>query len=188
MVGIIGRLVREKGYLELFEAMRSVMAHSNKIWLVIVGNEEPQKDDRISPDSFKQYGIAERVRYLGSREDVPEILSCCDIYTLPSWREGFPRSAIEAAAMALPIVATNIRGCRQVVDHEINGLIVPHRNAKELEKALMLLIDSPALRREMGQRGYEKSRREYDEQRVCRLVINSYRELLSAKQHLCFKH
>ena len=74
----------------------------------------------ISPDSFKRYGIGDRTKYLGQREDIPELLFCSDIYTLPSWREGFPRSAIEATAMALPVIATNVRGCRQVVEDEVN--------------------------------------------------------------------
>ena len=181
VVGIIGRLVREKGYLELFEAMQKIMADNDKVWLIIIGPEEPEKTDRISADTFRQYGIEKRTKYLGLREDVPELLACIDIYTLPSWREGFPRSAIEAAAMALPIVATNIRGCRQVVEDGVNGLLVPVRNPAALRDVLLKFVYQPLLAKKMGQAGYEKSRREFDEQRICDIVVNTYNELLNKK-------
>jgi glycosyltransferase involved in cell wall biosynthesis len=181
VVGIIGRLVKEKGYLELFQAMQAIMAANDKVWLVVIGPEEPEKANSISIDAPKEYGIETRTRWLGSREDIPELLACCDIYTLPSWREGFPRSAIEAAAMGLPIVATNIRGCRQVVENGQNGILVGVRNVAEIEKALIKLIDDPQLRREMGVSGYQKARREFDEQKVCKLVLDTYKQLLDKK-------
>lgn len=178
VVGIIGRLVKEKGYLDLFEAMRNVMDENQKVWLVVIGPEEPEKTDRIPTDIFKKYGIEKRTRWLGHREDVPELLACCDIYTLPSWREGFPRSAIEAAAMALPIVATNIRGCRQVVEDGVTGLLVPLGDSGALASAINQLVVDGELRRKMGRTGYEKARREFDEQNVCRIVLDTYKQLL----------
>jgi len=181
VVGIIGRLVREKGYLELFEAFKHIMSKHDNVWLVIVGPEEPEKADRISAETFKEYGIESRVRWLGGREDIPEILSCCDIYTLPSWREGFPRSAIEASAMSLPIVTTNIRGCRQVVDDGINGVLVSLKNADELEKALTLFIEDEGLRKRMGVAGYNKAQEEFDEKKVCQIVMDTYEELSSRR-------
>ena len=181
VVSIIGRLVREKGYLELFEAMRSVMANNDNVWLLIIGAQEPEKTGRLSSQALAEYGIAERTRYLGIREDIPELLACCDIYTLPSWREGFPRSAIEATAMALPVVATNIRGCRQVVDDGINGLLVPLRDSASLVMALEKLIADNILRRKMGRAGYEKSRRQFNEVRVCDVVLDTYNRLLAWK-------
>ena len=179
VIGIIGRLVKEKGYLELFEAIKPVMAANDKVWLVIIGPEEPDKSDRISPDSFKKYGIAHRTVWLGGREDIPELLSCCDIYTLPSWREGFPRSAIEASAMGLPIVATNIRGCRQVVDDGVNGLLIPVHDIAKLEAAITTLVNTPELRERMSKASYQKSRKEFDEKKVCRIVIETCQKALS---------
>lgn len=178
VVGIIGRLVKEKGYLELFEAMRNIVAERDDIWLVIIGPEEPEKPDRISHDTFVEYGLAERTRWLRSRDDIPELLACFDIYALPSWREGFPRSAIEAACMRLPIVTTNIRGCRQVVENGVNGLLVPFKDASALETAIRHLIDDPDLRRRFGVAGFERSRREFDERRICATVLNAYAECL----------
>jgi len=182
VVGIIGRLVREKGYLELFAAMRHIMAADERVWLLIIGPEEPAKRDRISADTFTEYGIAARTRWLGRRRDIPEVLASCDIYALPSWREGFPRSAIEAAAMRLPIVATNIRGCRQVVTNGVNGLLVPLRDPAALEQALRRLIDDAPLRKRLGQAGYQRARREFDERRTCQIVLDTYAGQLEKHQ------
>jgi glycosyltransferase involved in cell wall biosynthesis len=143
---------------------------------MVIGPEEPEKADRISQAILAHYGIAERTRWLGSRDDIPELLACCDIYTLPSWREGFPRSAIEAAAMGLPIVATDIRGCRQVVKDGTNGFLVPVRNIGLLGSAIKRLIADEDLRARMGRAGCEKARREFDEQKVCQIVLDTYRD------------
>jgi len=178
VIGIIGRLVLEKGFLELFKAFKNVITEKENVWLVIIGPEEPEKTYRISADTFKEYGIKERIVYLGSRDDIAEILSCIDIFTLPSWREGFPRSAIEASAMGLPVVATNIRGCRQVVEDGKTGFLTTLFSVEELEKALLRLITDEKLRLVLGRRGYEKSRREFDESKVCRIVIDTYIKFL----------
>ena len=83
--------------------------------------------------------------------------------------------------MALPIVATNIRGCRQVVADGINGFLVPVHDVRQLEAALKKLIDDPEMRHNMGCAGYHKARKEFDERRVCKIVIETYNHLLSAK-------
>ncbi len=178
VVGIIGRLVKEKGYLELFGAMQRIMAGNDNVWLVVIGPEEPEKADGISAHTLREYGIETKTRWLGSRDDISELLACCDIYSLPSWREGFPRSAIEATAMRLPIVATNVRGCRQVVEDGVNGLLVPLKNIDALTSAIKKLIEDQQVRLKMGQAGYEKARREFDEQNVCKIVLDTYKQLL----------
>lgn len=184
VVGIIARLVREKGYLELFEAFKNIIAKHDNVWLVMIGAEATEKSDSISADKFKEYGIESRTLWLGGRQDIPEILSCCDIYTLPSWREGFPRSAIEAAAMGLPIVVTDIRGCRQVVDDGVNGFLVSLRDVNELETALTTLICDEELRGKMGQAGNIRAQREFDERNVCQIIVNTYHDLISEKLNL----
>ncbi len=182
IIGIIGRLVREKGYLELFAAFRELIEKHSNLWLMIVGPEEPQKSDRISGQTFKDYNIESRTLWLGYRSDIPELLACWDIYCLPSWREGFPRSAIEAAAMGLPIVTTNIRGCRQVVEDNDNGFLVPLKDINALAQALETLVTSYDLRLKMGQAGYDKSRREFDEKKICLTVLKTYSDCMRLKK------
>ncbi len=180
VLGILGRLVKEKGFLELFQSIKPLMDQYENLWLVIIGPEESEKSDRISGHTFQEYGIGNRTIWLGLQphKEVPSLFSCFDIYTLPSWREGFPRSAIEAAAMGLPIVTYNIRGSRQVVNDGVNGFLVPLHNISALTEALNKLIKDPALRQKMGQAGYERAQVEFDEQKVCKIVLDTYEEEL----------
>jgi glycosyltransferase involved in cell wall biosynthesis len=102
-----------------------------------------------------------------------------DIFVLASYREGFPRSAMEAAAMSVPVVATDIRGCRQVVDHRQTGLLVPVRNSAALAEAIGELAVRPELRATMGAAGATKARAQFDQRSVIDTTLRTYRELLS---------
>lgn len=183
LVCINARLVREKGYIELVEAMSTLMVKYHHLWLLVIGSREPSKTDNLSVELFNQKEIRERTILLSNRNDIPELLACADIFVLPSWREGFPRSAIEAAAMALPIVTTNTRGCRQVVEHGKNGLLVSPKNVNELKDAMDTLISNPNMRISMGQAGYQKAQHEFDEQKVFQIVLQTYTECLKEKNN-----
>src|SRR5437764_49112 len=117
------------------------------------------------------------VRFLGHRDDPERLYAAFDIYALASHREGFPRSAMEAAASALPIVASDIRGCREVVEHERTGLLVPVRDPEELEAAISRLAGDPLLRRRLGEAAVAKARAEFDQQRVIERTLDAYAQL-----------
>jgi len=102
-----------------------------------------------------------------------------DIYVLASYREGFPRSAMEAAAMRLPIVATDVRGCRQVVEPGTTGLLVPPRDPAGLADAIAALAVDTERRLRMGAAGREKALREFDQQRCIDLTLSVYRSLIA---------
>ena len=141
VVGAIGRLVVEKGYRELFAAWETLRTEHPDAVLVVVGPSQPDKADGLDQatlDAAEAIGV----RFTGMRDDVERIYHALDVYALLSHREGFPRSAMEAAACGLPIVATDIRGCRQVVDHDRTGLLVPPRDPHAL--ATEMLRFSPA--------------------------------------------
>ena len=162
VVGLVGRLVREKGYREVFEATRRLTREHPNVMFVVVGPTDLDKDDAITQ---AEIDLAEReagVRFLGARNDVAELYLAMDIYVLASYREGFPRSAMEAAAMGLPIVATDIRGCRQVVDHDTTGLLVGVRDVDGLAAAIGTLIIDRDLRRTMAVTAREKANRDFD--------------------------
>ena len=135
VVGAVGRLVWEKGYGELFAAAEQLRRRCPEVTVVVAGPSEPGKADGIEPAAMAA-AESSGVRFLGHRSDVEDLYAACDIYVLASHREGFPRSAMEAAAMGLPIVATDIRGCRQVVEHGATGLLVPPRDAAALTDAM----------------------------------------------------
>ena len=177
VVGAVGRLVWEKGYAELFAAAEMLRDGGPPIRVVVVGPPDPDKTDGIGP-SEQAAAEAAGVTFLGYQEHIEELYPAFDIYALASHREGFPRSAMEAAALGLPIVATDIRGCREVVDHGTTGLLVPVRDPVALAAALRRLATDAPGRAAMGRRGQEKARRQFDQQRVIDLTLEVYDRLL----------
>jgi len=102
-----------------------------------------------------------------------------DLYVLASHREGFPRSAMEAAAMRIPIVATDVRGCREVVEHGITGLLVPPRNALALADAIATLAVDRSKRERMGEAARRKALRDFDQQQCIDITLATYGRQLS---------
>ena len=132
VVGTVGRLVAEKGYRELFDVAGRLPSN---VRMVVVGGEDPDKPDALAAELLRRADDAGVVR-LGHRDDVDRVLGALDVFVLASHREGQPRAAMEAAATGLPVIATDIRGCRQVVDHEVTGVLVPVGDAAALETAI----------------------------------------------------
>jgi glycosyltransferase involved in cell wall biosynthesis len=117
------------------------------------------------------------VEYLGEVSDVRSILAAADVMVLPSYyREGTPRSLLEAGAMGKPIITTDNVGCREVVDQGVNGLLVPVKNARALAEAMMCMLEDPERRRRMGAAGREKIVREFDESIVIQRCMDVYRK------------
>ena len=143
VIGMVGRLVKEKGYLEAFEAFKLVLKKFPKTLLLVVGPEEPEKRDAFSKTIVKNFGIDNNVIFLGERADVDELYALMDIFVLASHREGFPRTVIEAMAMKKTIIATDIRGCREAIDSGKNGMLVPVKNTSKLAEAIIFLLDNP---------------------------------------------
>jgi glycosyltransferase involved in cell wall biosynthesis len=179
LVGAVGRLVREKGYLELFEAVRRARVDHPDLRLVVVGPSEPDKADGISAAEI-EHAQRDGVIFLGHRDDVDQLYTAMDVYVLASHREGFPRSAMEAAAMGLPILATDIRGCRQVVDHGVTGLLATLGDVERLADGLRVLVGDPSRREAMGRAAIVKARREFDQRTQIELTLSVYRARLAA--------
>ena len=178
MVGFVGRLVQEKGILDLLEAARSVASAVPDVRFVIVGPYDQDKPDGLQPDVAERYGAAERCRFLGLRQDMPELYALMDVLVLPSYREGFPRAPMEASAMGVPVVATDIRGCREAVKPGINGLLFPVGDPAALADALITLLHDPERRARMGAAGRDMAEDLFDEQRVFERVLREYERLL----------
>jgi glycosyltransferase involved in cell wall biosynthesis len=178
VVGFVGRLVVEKGVRELLEAARAVRARVPKAVFLFVGGSDEEKAGSLHPDAAREAGVAEACVFAGVRHDMPELYRAMDVFALPSYREGFPRAPMEAAAMGLPCVLTDVRGCRQVVTHGRNGFLVPVGDALALAEALLTLLIDPALGRRLGEEGRRRARREFDEQRVFATVLAEYERLL----------
>jgi glycosyltransferase involved in cell wall biosynthesis len=178
VVGTVGRLVAEKGYRELFAAVRRL--DPSRYVLVVIGAEDPDKRDALSKDLLAR-ARADGVRFLGHRDDVDALYAAMDVFVLASHREGYPRAAMEAAAMGLPVVATDIRGCREVVQPGQNGLVVPLRDASSIADSIVLLGNSAGLRAAMGGAGRALARDRFDERNVARTVLDTYGEVAERK-------
>jgi len=168
VVGSVGRLVAEKGFPELFEAARELPP---RCVVVVVGPDEPDKRDGLTADMARTAG---RVRLLGFRDDVERLYAAFDVFVLASHREGYPRAAMEAAAAGLPLVVTDVRGCRQVVDDGVNGYLVSPRDPGALAEAISRAAADPERRRAMGRASRAKAEADFDERRVVRTVLAAY--------------
>ena len=179
IIGAVGRLVEGKGYRELFAAMRHVRRRHPQAQLLVVGPRDDAKPDAIPETIMDGLGDGDGIRFLGLRHDVERLYAAMDLYVLASHREGFPRSAMEAAALQLPIVATDIRGCRQVVDHGHNGLLVPPRAPTALAHALSELVADPTRRASMAEASRAKALASFDDRTQVRITLDIYERLLA---------
>lgn len=176
VIGMIGRLVAEKGYLDAFAAAKLVAAREPRARFIFIGGFE-NKPDAIREDELERQDVAHVARFLGHRDDVEQLYAAMDLFMLPSHREGMPRALMEAAAMGKACVATDVRGCRQTVEHGVTGLLVPARDPEALADAILKLLADPAIRTRMGDAGRAKARAEFDENSVISAILDTYERL-----------
>ena len=179
VVGFVGRLVEEKGILDLLEAAKVVSEAIPEVQLLIVGPYDEEKPDALRPDVAERYGVAERCHFLGMRHDMPELYALMDVLVLPSYREGFPRAPMEASAMGVPSVVTDIRGCREAVDPGVNGLLFAAGDSDALSRALIELLRNAERRATMAAAGRAMAEEHFDEQKVFGRVLDEYERLLA---------
>ncbi|MBE3584479.1 MAG: glycosyltransferase family 4 protein [Limnochordaceae bacterium] len=176
VISIVARLTFEKGYGELVKALAQL---ADLEWnALFIG-----ADEGAGPwirNALAESGLEGRVRLLGERSDVEQLLSISDVYVLPSYREGVPRSVIEAQAMRVPAVVTDVRGCREVVSDGVTGLLVPPKDPNALALALRRLLLEPALRRQLGEQARRRMELEFDEERVFERIAAAYESVLNA--------
>lgn len=181
VIGFVGRLVAEKGMIELARAVQQVQSRVGPVTLLIVGGVDREKADALTPEDIQAAAGATTCVFAGVRQDMPEMYALMDIFALPSYREGFPRAAMEASAMGAPCVVTDVRGCREAVEHGRNGLLTPLRDVDALADALVRLVRDNDLRAAMGAAGRSMARERFDEQQVFQRVIGAYRRVLREK-------
>ena len=168
---LIARMLRDKGVGEFVEAARLLRRHWPMAEFCLLGLVDVQNPAAISRDEMDAWVAEGVVSYLGVSDDVRAQIAVSDCVVLPSYREGTPRSLLEAAAMARPIITTDAVGCRQVVDDGVNGYLCKVGDAVDLaEKMNRMLSLSIDQRRQMGKNGRLKMEREFDE----KLVIKKY--------------
>lgn len=181
VIGFVGRLVAEKGVIELARAVQQVQSRFGPVALLVVGGVDREKADALTPEDIQAAAGTATCVFAGVRQDMPDMYALMDIFALPSYREGFPRAPMEASAMGVPCVVTDVRGCREAVEHGRNGLLTPLRAVDALADALERLLRDDRLRAAMGDAGRSVACERFDEQQVFQRVIGAYRRLLHEK-------
>lgn len=164
LVGGVGRRVAEKGIAEFAAAARTLAGKARFVW---IGPDDPDKPDAVRSDEAG-------VEFLGERSDMPAVYSALDVFALPSHREGFSRSSMEAAACGLPSVLTDIRGCREIGAHERELLLVPPHDVRALTSAIERLILNVQLRADLGRAARGRALTEFDQRAVARASLETY--------------
>jgi len=135
----VGRLVRDKGINELIAAFQQLSANHHKVKLLLVGNYE-QDLDPLLPETLQIIENDENVIAVGFQQDVRPFFAVSNALVFPSYREGFPNVVLQAGAMGLPSIVTDINGSNEIIEQDINGLIVPSKDAKAIEKAMEIYL------------------------------------------------
>ena len=177
---MVSRLMRAKGVLEFAAASRAVRLEDPTVTFLLVGPADTESLDALTAPELDE--VRGSLTWVGERDDVKEILELADIFVFPSfYREGIPRVLLEAASMGLPLVAADVPGSREVVEHEVNGLLVPPHDPRALAQAVLRLTASPELRARFGASSRARAVWHFDLSVIAERTELLYRRLLAAK-------
>lgn len=174
------RMLRDKGLCELIEAFKILRPkYEGKIELVLAGSCGDANKTAVTEEELRGWLIEGYISWVGNQKNMYPLYVDCDIVVLPSYREGLPKSLIEACAVGRPIVTTNVPGCRECVDEGINGYLVPDRNSKELADAIEKLILDADKRKIYGLASRKKAEQDFSIENVIKKTFSIYESLLS---------
>ena len=170
------RLLNDKGIREFVEAARLLETRED-VEFTVVGCPDPGNPESVSGMTLRQFQSSASISWRGFREDMALEYSNADIYVLPSYREGFPKTIMEASASGLPTITTDVPGCRDAVVHGVTGFVVPKRRASALGVAIETLLDEPELRSEMGLNAREHAVANFDQDVIASRHVDIYESL-----------
>ncbi len=176
VVSFIGRIVRDKGMVELAEAWTALRDERPDLHLMVVGPFEPE--DPVPADVAALFHRDPRVHLTGEVYDTAPLFAATDVFVLPTYREGLPTVLLEAAAMEAPVVATCVPGCVDAVDDGVTGILVPVHDGRALADAIRRYLDDPALRRAHGRAARERVLRDFRPDVIWEALYDEYARLL----------
>jgi glycosyltransferase involved in cell wall biosynthesis len=171
---MVSRLLRDKGVHEFIDAAKIVRSRNSSVQFLLVGDIDDGNPTSMNSEAIASLAKSADVTWPGARTDIPELLAQSHIACLPSYREGLPKSLIEAASVGRPIVTTDVPGCREVVTHMVNGLLVQPRDAQALASAIEILVNNPRLRKSMGEENRRKAEAEYANEIIINQTLRVY--------------
>lgn len=175
---MVARVLREKGVCEFFEAAKIVRAVCSDVRIVLVGGVDLRNPTSLTEEQARQSADENGVVWVGQVDDVRPYLADADVVVLPSYREGTPMSLLEAAAMAKPIVTTDVPGCTEVVQQGINGYLVKAGDSQSLASGMLECIRHPERLHEMGIAGQRMIESRFDANRISSQILSEYNKLL----------
>ena len=178
IVLLAARMVWHKGVGEFIKAARILKRQGVRVRCVLVGTADHENPDSLSENELADCQKEGVVEWWGQRDDMPHVLANSHVVVLPSYTEGLPKILLEACACGIPVVASRVNGCREIVRDGENGILIPKKDAPALAAAIKLLLEDPPLRQRMGRRGREIVVEEFSAERVARETLAVYEELL----------
>jgi len=177
VVIMAARLLQDKGVIEFVESAWAIKQRGIKARFLLVGDIDPDNPATLTVEELDVIRGEGVVELLGYRKDIPELFSVSNIVVLPSYREGFPRVLAEAAAAGRAVVTTDVPGCRDAIESDITGLLVPVRDANTLADAIQRLIEDVELRQRMGSAGRRLAEKEFSIEKIVSAHMDIYRML-----------
>lgn len=177
-IALIARMLRDKGIEEYVEAIRILRARGYNGRALLVGGLDDGNPSAISQDEILQWECEGVIQWLDHQDDIPSILAASCVVVLPSYREGLSRVLVEAAAAGRPIVATDVPGCREIVQHGVNGFLVPLKNVEKLAESISILLRDRDLAERYGQAGRELVIHHFSSWIINARTIDFYTKLL----------
>ena len=168
------RIIREKGFSELLVAFKALINQGKKLQLLIAGEIDKGNKSTFLKKEIEFLKIDKNITLLGHVNNMKDLYEEIDIVVLPSWREGLSRALIEAASMQKAIITTDVPGCKDIIDKGISGILVPPRNSKAIELAIVLLINNQKLALKMGLNARNKVIKEFEVNLINKQTIKQY--------------
>ncbi len=174
----VGRLQLDKGLVEFVEAARQLKKKRADIAFVMVGAPDPGNKRSVPESTLARWKFESDVIFTGRREDVPGLMATANTIVTPTfYREGLPRTLLEAAATGLPLIGTDMPGVREAIHHDLNGILIPTRDSNALAAAVEELADNPEKALRYGEASLERAINEFDHRRVVGEYLKMYDEL-----------
>jgi glycosyltransferase involved in cell wall biosynthesis len=179
VVVMAARLLRDKGVYEFVEAARLLKSRGVEAVMRLIGSPDPGNPTSVAQTELDNWSAEGIVQLLGFRTDIALQYEAANIVCLPSYREGLPKGLVEAAACGRAVVTTDVPGCRDAIERDVTGVLVPEKNASALADAIQMLIEMPEKRLSMGEAGRKLARQAFSIDRIVDQHLAIYEELLA---------
>ncbi|WP_449077665.1 glycosyltransferase family 4 protein [Ruminococcus sp.] len=174
--GFVGRITGDKGINELLASTKNILKSHKDIYVLMVGGVE--KETSVNTKLYEWSKENSHVIYCGSTKEVQKYMSAMDCYVMPSYREGFGLTVVEAGSMGIPVICTNIPGPTDAIHNEETGLVIEKKNEKELRDAILRIYDDSQFAKKLGQAGYENVKENYEQKNLFKYILHDREGLL----------